>query len=122
MLNHLTINVANLAASKTFYTTALAPLGLTCLFTADGYCGLGVDRPIFWLSQADATHPQSTNLHLAFTAESAAAVTAFHAAALQAGGTDNGVPGLRSEYHATYFAGFIIDPNGHNLEAVFGNG
>lgn len=121
MLNHITINVTNLTASKEFYIATLAPLDVYCLFAGDGYCGFGTDRPFFWLSQADATHSKSTNLHLAFDAPSIAAVEAFHVSALQAGARDNGAPGLRPEYHVTYFAAFVIDPDGHNLEAVFGN-
>lgn len=121
MLNHITINVASLAVSKDFYTAILTPFGIFCLFAGDGYCGFGTDRPIFWLSQADATHAQSTNLHLAFSAKSTAEVEAFYSAAIKAGAQDNGTPGLRPEYHAAYFAAFVIDLDGNNIEAVFGN-
>jgi catechol 2,3-dioxygenase-like lactoylglutathione lyase family enzyme len=79
--------------------------------------GYGVDYPVFWI---DRFHPHGTRQHTAFAAQSRAAVDAFHTAALQAGGTDNGPPGLRGGgYPPGYYAAFVLDPDGNNMEAVF---
>ncbi len=122
MIDHITIGVADFACSSAFYDKALAPLGVTRLSEVpkeqtDGVhvTGYGDDRPWFWLAEENATTGQ---LHIAFRAGSRAEVDAFHRAAVVAGGTNNGSPGLRPHYHPDYYAAFIIDPDGHNIEAV----
>lgn len=116
MLDHVTIIVSDLDASKRFYTQALGPLGYTLAVDGDGYAALGAGDhaiPDFWLRAGRPT----TTTHVAFRADRAR-VDAFHAAALAAGGEDNGVPGLRPHYHDNFYAAFVHDPDGHNIEAV----
>ena len=122
MLDHITFGIRDFARSTAFYDRALAPLGVRRLFDVPAeqsggvqVTGYGDDRPWFWLAEDRAT---SGLLHVAFQADNKAAVDAFHAAALQGGGTDNGAPGLRPHYHASYYAAFVLDPDGHNIEAV----
>lgn len=117
MIDHLTVSVADLAASAAFYERALAPLGYSVQMSFEGHRAFGAPRkPALWLKQAlPATTPQ----HIAFVATSRAAVDAFHAAALAAGARDNGAPGLRRDYHPSYYGAFVVDPvNGHPIEAV----
>lgn len=116
MLDHIGIRVADFARSKSFYSAALAPLGYRILFEHP-ISGAGFGRtgkPEFWIKQG----PPAPALHVAFIGEDRPAVAAFHQAALAAGGRDNGGPGLRSEYHPAYYGAFILDPDGHNIEAV----
>ncbi|MGL4239018.1 VOC family protein [Tabrizicola sp.] len=123
MLDHVGYPVSDYLRSKDFYSKALAPLGCRLLMEitneqtgGDGdHAGFGDEHPDFWIGTGK---PQATNTHVAFTAKSRAEVDAFHAAALAAGGTDNGAPGLRPHYHATYYAAFVLDPDGNNVEAV----
>ncbi|MCY1039727.1 VOC family protein [Corallococcus sp. bb12-1] len=124
MLDHTGIGVADVARSAVFYDAALGALGLRRVMQlpedlgTDGI-GYGRDHPIFWI---DRFHPHSVKQHTAFAARSRAEVDAFHAAALAAGGTDNGAPGLRSPatgYPQGYYAAFVLDPDGNNMEAVF---
>src|SRR4051812_3292110 len=108
--------VSNLARSRAFYQAALAPLGYATIMEFDGAVGLGVPpKPDFWLS---AGNPGMPALHVAFAAATRAAVDAFYAAAIAAGGRDNGAPGLRTHYHPDYYGAFVLDPDGHNIEAV----
>jgi len=122
MIDHITIGVVDFERSTRFYDQTLAPLGVRRLFDvpaehSDGVkvTGYGDDRPWFWLAEERAT---TGLMHIAFQAGTAADVDAFYAAALRAGGTDNGPPGLRPHYHASYYAAFVLDPDGHNIEAV----
>ena len=122
MIDHITFGVTDFARSTAFYDQALAPLGVTRLFDvppdqSDGIrvTGYGDNRPWFWLAEERAT---SGLFHVALHADSRSAVDAFHAAALRAGGVDNGAPGPRPHYHADYYAAFVLDPDGHNIEAV----
>ena len=121
MLDHVGIVVADLSRSLGFYDRALAPLGITRVmqFPDEGEpqgVGYGRDRkPFFWVG---AYRAPLGPIHLAFAAPDQEAVRAFHAAALDAGGTDNGAPGLRPDYHPGYYAAFVLDPDGNNLEAV----
>jgi catechol 2,3-dioxygenase-like lactoylglutathione lyase family enzyme len=124
MIDHTGIGVADVARSAAFYDVVLSALGLRRVAQipkndgADGV-GYGVDYPVFWI---DRFHPHSVKQHTAFAAKSRAQVDAFHAAALSAGGTDNGPPGLRdmaTGYPPDYYAAFVLDPDGNNLEAVF---
>lgn len=115
MLDHLGINVADFDRSKAFYERALEPLGYRVMMEpVPGYVGFGDKFPFFWLGQRAEPGP----IHIAFRAKSREAVDAFHAAALEAGGTDNGEPGLRPHYHPGYYGAFVIDPDGNNVEAV----
>lgn len=118
MLDHVTIGVTDLARAKAFYDAALAPLGIRRLFE-DGttFAGYGGDarRPYFWIGVRPTVE---TGTHVAFTAADRATVEAFHRAGLAAGGTDNGYPGLRPHYHPGYYGAFVLDPDGHNIEAV----
>jgi catechol 2,3-dioxygenase-like lactoylglutathione lyase family enzyme len=115
MLDHVGIAVADYARSKDFFTAALKPLGITQLMEFPGTGGFGEDgNPYFWISGTDQG---ARPCHIAFAARDRAAVDAFHAAALAAGGTDNGPPGLRA-YHTHYYAAFVYDPDDNNIEAV----
>jgi catechol 2,3-dioxygenase-like lactoylglutathione lyase family enzyme len=118
-LDHIALSAADYDTSRAFYEKALAPLGLRTLMEfADGggkIAGIGGDRPFLWIGDGGKL---SGRLHVCFAARSRAEVDAFHAAAMAAGGKDNGPPGLRPHYHATYYAAFVLDPDGHNIEAV----
>jgi catechol 2,3-dioxygenase-like lactoylglutathione lyase family enzyme len=117
MLDHVSIGVSNIARSKSFYDMALKPLGIERLYAeGDNSAGYGLDKKaFFWIGLRESI---LTGTHVAFAAKDRAAVDAFHAAALAAGGRDNGAPGLRPRYHANYYGAFILDPDGHNIEAV----
>ena len=119
MIDHLGIPVKDYEASRAFYLAALKPLGIGMVMeVGEGNgraAGLGAEgKPFFWFAQQKL----GERIHLAFAAKSRAEVDAFHAAALAAGATDNGRPGLRPEYHPDYYGAFVIDLNGVNLEAV----
>jgi catechol 2,3-dioxygenase-like lactoylglutathione lyase family enzyme len=125
MIDHTGIGVSDMAAAAKVYDAALGALGLRRLMEmkggADGI-GYGVDYPIYWI---DRFHPHGAKQHTAFTAKSRAEVDAFHAAALAAGAKDNGSPGLRDTaqgYPPGYYAAFVLDPDGNNIEAVFRGG
>ena len=122
MIDHAGISVADFDRAKAFYDAALAPLGASLLYMVpDQYTGgvkvggYGRGKPDFWLHGAGEPGP---GRHYAFTANSRAEVDAFHAAALAAGGRDNGAPGLRPQYHEHYYGAFVFDPDGNNVEAV----
>jgi catechol 2,3-dioxygenase-like lactoylglutathione lyase family enzyme len=123
-MDHAGLSMADYAAAKRFYAAALAPLGmrLTLEFpkekTGDfdvGMFGEPGQQVLFIISGGGRTSPA---LHFAFRAENRAVVDAFHAAAMAAGGRDNGPPGIRAHYHKDYYAAFVLDPDGHNIEAV----
>jgi catechol 2,3-dioxygenase-like lactoylglutathione lyase family enzyme len=118
-LDHVGLAVADYARSKAFYQQALAPLGMTMLMAfSEAAAGFGREdggRPSFFIEAHG--EPVRGRLHIALAAETRAQVDAFHAAALEAGGTDNGAPGLRW-YHPDYYGGYVLDPDGHNIEAV----
>jgi catechol 2,3-dioxygenase-like lactoylglutathione lyase family enzyme len=125
MIDHTGIGVANIARSAAFYDAALGALGMRRMIqlpenTGTDGVGYGVDYPVFWI---DRYHPHSIKQHTAFAARSKAEVDAFHAAALKTGGTDNGAPGPR-EHQTTpvYYAAFVLDPDGNNMEAVYRGG
>jgi catechol 2,3-dioxygenase-like lactoylglutathione lyase family enzyme len=118
MLDHVGFSVSDYARSKAFYEQALAPLGLTRLMEpAPGIGGFGDgQKPFFWIGTRDPV--TQTGIHVAFAADSRETVEAFHKAALEAGGTDNGAPGVREIYHPTYYGAYVLDPDGNNIEAV----
>jgi catechol 2,3-dioxygenase-like lactoylglutathione lyase family enzyme len=115
MLDHVSLKVGDYERAEAFYDQALSPLGLRRLMGGAGYAGYGDARPFFWIGGGASAMGQT---HVAFAAKDRATVDAFYAAAIAAGGIDNGAPGLRAHYHPTYYGAFVIDPDGHNLEAV----
>jgi catechol 2,3-dioxygenase-like lactoylglutathione lyase family enzyme len=119
MIDHVGIRVSDYERSKAFYVAALAPLGYALVMevTEVGpYAGFGEGgKPDFWIGKGERP---ATNVHVALQARDRATVRAFHEAALAAGGTDNGAPGLRPEYHPDYYGAFVLDPDGNNIEAV----
>ena len=117
MLDHLGIAVEDFGRSRAFYQQALAPLGIELLMEPiPGIAGFGENqKPYFWIGDRDA--PQ-TGIHVAFEVPTRELVDAFHAAALAAGGTDNGAPGVRELYHPQYYGAYVLDPDGNNVEAV----
>lgn len=118
-LDHLGFAVADFPRSRAFYLAALAPLGWEIHSEAENHIMLGPKgRPVLWIGSPDIAGPPPGHMHFAAEAPDRAAVDAFHAAALGAGGRDNGAPGLRPQYHPNYYAAFITDPDGHNVEAV----
>jgi catechol 2,3-dioxygenase-like lactoylglutathione lyase family enzyme len=119
MLDHLGFAVADFPKSRAFYAAALAPLGMDVHSEGEGWAMFGPSgRPLLWIGGKDVAGAPPGHTHFAFVAADHAAVRGFHAAALAAGGRDNGAPGLRSQYHPHYYAAFVIDPDGHNVEAV----
>jgi catechol 2,3-dioxygenase-like lactoylglutathione lyase family enzyme len=118
MLDHIGVNVSDYHRSRAFYDRALGPLGFSLLMEpAPRIGGFGRDgKPWFWITSE--RQPTTENVHVAFTAPDRATVDAFHAAALEAGGTDNGAPGLREIYHPTYYGAYVLDPDGNNVEVV----
>ena len=121
MFDHVQIKVADLARSRSFYGAVLGCLGYGVVLEFEGVVvGFGTDpHSMLEIRQEDANAALSAAIHVAFRAGSEEAVRAFHEMALAMGGRDNGAPGLRPEYEPGYFAAFVIDPDGHNLEAVF---
>jgi catechol 2,3-dioxygenase-like lactoylglutathione lyase family enzyme len=116
MLDHVGLRVEDIDESRAFYRETLAPLGYALVYEGQGWAGFGADgMPDFWISGGG---PVSPPVHVAFRAAGRTAVDLFHAAGLAAGGTDNGPPGLRPEYHKDYYGAFILDPDGNNIEAV----
>jgi len=117
MYDHIGLKVADLEASVRFYSAALGALGHVVGSRGEGYAGIGPkDAPGLWLYGSKAAHGPGT--HVAFSAADRGAVDRFYAAGLKAGGRDNGKPGLRTDYSPTYYAAFLIDPDGNNVEAV----
>ena len=124
MIDHIGLAVSDLTAARGFYERALAPLGISVLMEVTeqmtgghgAHLGFGRDgKPFFWIGTGK---PASTSTHIAFAAPDRATVDAFHKAAMQAGGQDNGGPGLRPDYHPGYYGAFVLDPEGNNIEAV----
>jgi catechol 2,3-dioxygenase-like lactoylglutathione lyase family enzyme len=116
-LDHVGIDVSDYEASKAFYTQALAPLGMKLMMEPVAQIGgFGDDFPFFWIAQRD--RGPDSGVHVAFRVADRVSVDAFHAAALAAGGTDNGGPGVREIYHPHYYGAFVLDPDGNNVEAV----
>jgi catechol 2,3-dioxygenase-like lactoylglutathione lyase family enzyme len=121
MIDHTSIAVRDLKKGEAFYAALLAPLGLAKLREwPDAAIGFGKKYPEFWINRRAAMDrvADDSGVHISLRAPSAKAVDAFHAAALKAGGTSDGAPGVRPEYHQTYYAAFIRDPDGNRIEAV----
>ena len=121
MIDHISVAVRDLKHAEPFYTALLAPLGLTKLREwPDAAVGFGKKYPEFWINRRAEMNrvAADSGVHICLRAPDAAAVDAFHAAALAAGGTSDGAPGLRPEYYAGYYAAFIRDPDGNRIEAV----
>lgn len=131
MIDHVSLIVRDIEASQAFYDAAFAPLGVEVVYRVSAeesgsvaYMGYGpaadgrdvqAGKPSFWIAGGgEIVGP----MHIAFVARTRAAVDAFHAAALAAGGTDNGPPGVRPHYHPNYYGAFVLDPDGRNIEAV----
>ncbi len=115
MIDHVIIGVDDLEACSAFYEQALAALGMGVVMAMPHGVGYGKDgKPAFWIADRELSGP----VHVAFTSPDRATVDAFHEAALAAGGHDNGRPGLRPHYHPSYYAAFVYDPDGNNIEAV----
>lgn len=124
MLDHIGLSVADYPKAKAFYDAVMPTIGASCVMavtaeeTGGTYEGAGYGlngKPSFWIGTGGRT---KGSLHIAFVAESRAAVDAFYAAAIAAGGTDNGPPGIRAHYHPNYYGAFVFDLDGHNIEAV----
>lgn len=119
MFDHVTLNVQDFEKSKAFYEQLMASIGYENLFSQTDYCGFGNVRPQLWISQSDAEHPVCAGgAHVALRVETKEQVEAFHQAGIEAGGVDNGKPGIRERYAHNYFAAFIKDPDGNNIEVV----
>lgn len=127
-IDHIGFDTTDYPRSRAFYQQALTPLGVTLAMEvtkeqSGGYagCGFGKEgKPEFWIgsSSGPGAQPAPRSLHVAFRADNRKMVDAFYAAALAAGGRDNGAPGIRAHYHPNYYAAFVLDPDGHNIEAV----
>ena len=119
MIDHVSIGVRSIGATKRFYDSALQPLGYKALSESPGSLGYGNDAIQFWMSETDrpVVADEKSGLHFCFSAPTRKSVDEFHAAALAAGGRDNGHPGLRADYGADYYAAFVVDPDGYRLEA-----
>ena len=117
MLDHVTIGVSDIEQSKKFYDRALRPLGIARLYgEGERFAGYGIrPKAFFWIGWRDTAQ---TSAHIAFTAPDRATVNRFHDEAIAAGGRDNGRPGMRPNYHPDYYGAFVLDPDGHNIEAV----
>ena len=116
MLDHVSFAVTDLGRSKKFYTASLAPFGYKVLSEFPGVIGMGPGgKPDLWIHEDKAKPAQ---LHVALASDTTAKVDAFHKAALKAGGKDNGPPGPRPDYGPAYYAAYVFDPDGHNIEAV----
>ena len=116
-IDHIGLTVSDYAAAKKFYTAALKPLGWTLMMEFGTTADFGVDgKPYF--SIAEGKKKTRPHVHVAFGAPTRKDVDKFYKAAIKAGGADNGKPGLRLDYHPTYYAAFVFDPDGHNIEAV----
>jgi catechol 2,3-dioxygenase-like lactoylglutathione lyase family enzyme len=117
MLDNVTIGVRDIERSKKFYDRALLPLGITRLYgEGERFAGYGIrPKAFFWIGMRETSQ---TGAHIAFSANHRAIVDRFYEEAVAAGGRDNGPPGIRPNYHADYYGAFVLDPDGHNIEAV----
>lgn len=121
MIDHVSIGVRSVAASKRFYDATLRPLGYQRLSDSAESLGYGAASPVLWINAAERPVPADSRsgLHFCFSAPDRKSVDAFHAAGLSSGGRDNGRPGLRADYGAGYYAAYLLDPDGYRIEAYF---
>ena len=119
MFDHVSIGVADITRARKFYDSALKPLGISLLSDGDTSPGYGKEAVGLWILKSDrpVTSDSQSGLHFCLAAPDAKSVTAFHKAALAAGGSDNGKPGLRTDYGPDYYAAYVVDPDGYRLEA-----
>lgn len=119
MINHMSIGVASLKNAKKFYDAVFGELGAKCLYQDAGTLGYGQVSPVFWMYELKEVKSGEARpgMHVCFDAKSSAAVDKFHAAGLKSGGKDNGAPGVRQDYSPSYYAAFLIDPDGYRIEA-----
>jgi catechol 2,3-dioxygenase-like lactoylglutathione lyase family enzyme len=128
IIDHVGLSVSDYANAKRWYERALLPLGIKQLMEHGEACGFGREKPDFWISKGPGAFQRAeqlesiTPVHLAFRARSREEVDAFYRAALEAGGKDFGPPGIRAIYHPNYYGAFVLDLDGHNVEAVFHGG
>jgi catechol 2,3-dioxygenase-like lactoylglutathione lyase family enzyme len=123
MINHISIGVRDIPRAKRFYDAVLAPLGYSCLSQSEGSLGYGQGSAIaLWVNAVERPVPAdaASGLHVCFDAPTRKSVDKFHAAALRAGGRDNGEPGPRADYGPDYYAAFVVDPEGYRMEAYCG--
>lgn len=121
LIDHVSIGVSDMTRSRAFYDAALKSLGYTALSEDSESLGYGKDHVQLWVNTAEkpVTPDLASGLHLCFSAPTRESVKAFFVKALGAGGSDNGRPGLRADYGPSYFAAFVIDPNGYRIEAYY---
>jgi len=126
ILDHISLSVSDYPRSKTFFEKALAPLGIAPIMEFGQACGFGRDgKPEFWIGTGPASFQKPEQMeiitpqHVAFTTKNRGEVDAFYEAAIAAGGKDFGAPGIRAHYHPSYYGAFVLDPDGHDIEAVF---
>ena len=120
IIDHLGFAVSNVQKSKSFYSKTLAPLNITCVLEVEGWVGFGpkgTQKGELWFGE-EVDGSAHAPMHIAFNAETRAQVDAFYTAAIAAGAICNGKPGIREIYHPNYYGAFVIDPDGHNVEAV----
>ncbi len=117
--DHITVIPRDYEKAMEFYTKVLAPLGIKQVMPKDDSCGFGFDRPFFWLGAPDAEYPPTTHIHIAFSAASKKEVEDFYVEALKAGGVDHGAPEYQTKYHAGYYAAYVFDLDGNNIEVVY---
>ena len=122
MFDHVSIGVSDIKRAGKFYDAALGPLGYTRLSDGEGSLGYGDKAVALWLgaTQKPVKADRESGLHFCFVAKDRKSVDAFHAAALKAGGSDNGKPGVRTDYSPNYYAAFVVDPDGYRIEAYCG--
>ncbi|HEY2528795.1 MAG TPA: VOC family protein [Xanthobacteraceae bacterium] len=122
MIDHVSIGVRDIVRTKRFYDAVLKPLGYQCRSETNGSLGYGHEAVAFWISAVEHPVPpdMDSGLHFCFTGPTRDSVDEFHRAALIAGGRDNGRPGIRTDYGPTYYAAFVIDPDGYRIEAHCG--
>jgi catechol 2,3-dioxygenase-like lactoylglutathione lyase family enzyme len=116
LFDHVRLPVRDIARSRAFYEQALQPFGVRVVESSQGPGFTIDDREDFWIMEQEMA---AGSVHIAFAAPDRETVDAFHAAAVEGGGVDNGRPGLRPHYHSGYYAAFVLDPDGNNVEAVF---
>lgn len=118
MLDHIGFNISSIKISGAFYDAVLAPLGISRAMEFGNWVGYGRNgKPEFWIGGQEGAKLEG-KIHVAFSAGTRTEVNRFYEAAIAAGGRDNGAPGLRKDYHPDYYAAFVLDPDGHNIEAV----